>query len=100
MNFSLRLDGFDMAPILRGEKASPRQTMFWKRRNDMAARVGKWKWLDSAKGKGLYDLSEDIGEKNDLSAEMPEKAAELRSAFNQWLAEMDDAEPRGPFRDY
>lgn len=94
------LDGFDMAPILRGEKASPRQTMFWKRRNDMAARVGKWKWLDSAKGKGLYDLSEDIGEKNDLSDRMPEKAAELRSAFNQWLADMDHAEPRGPFRDY
>ena len=94
------LDGFDMAPILRGETASPRTTMFWKRRNDMAARVGNWKWLDSAKGKGLYDLSKDIGEKNDLSKEMPEKAAELRQAFNDWLAEMDAAEPRGPFRNY
>ncbi len=94
------LDGFDMTSILRGEKASPRTTMFWKRRNDMAARVGQWKWLDSAKGKGLYDLSKDIGEKNDLSKKMPEKAAELRQAFNDWLAEMDAAEPRGPFRNY
>ena len=43
------LDGFDMLPTLKGDCPSPRKEMFWKRRGDKGARVGKWKWVDSAK---------------------------------------------------
>lgn len=93
-------DGFDMLPVLRGESASPRKAMFWQRRSDKAARVGNWKWLDSAKGKGLYDLSTDEGEKKDLSKTQPEKLAEMRALWEAWRKEMDETEPRGPFRDY
>jgi arylsulfatase A-like enzyme len=39
----IKLDGFDMMPVLRGEKPSPRAEMFWERREDRAARVGDWK---------------------------------------------------------
>ena len=56
------LDGFDMLPVLRGEMKSPRTEMFWQRRGDKAARVGNWKWIESEKAKGLYDLSADIGD--------------------------------------
>jgi len=31
---------------------------------------------------------------------MPEKTQEMQKHFENWLAEMDAAEPRGPFRDY
>ena len=96
----VKLDGFDMLPILRGEKPSPRQDMFWQRRSDKAARVGNWKWLDSAKGKGLYDLSNDIGETKDLSKEKPEVLQMMQARFAGWRKEMDETEPRGPFRDY
>lgn len=96
----VKLDGFDMLPILRGEKPSPRQDMFWQRRADKAARVGNWKWLDSAKGKGLYDLSNDIGETKDLSKEKPEILQMMQARFAAWRKEMDATEPRGPFRDY
>ena len=96
----VKLDGFDMLPILRGEKPSPRQDMFWQRRSDKAARVGNWKWLDSAKGKGLYDLSNDIGETKDLSKEKPEILQMMQARFAGWRREMDATEPRGPFRDY
>ena len=96
----VKLDGFDMLPILRGEKPSPRQDMFWQRRSDKAARVGNWKWLDSAKGKGLYDLSNDIGETKDLSKEKPEILQMMQARFAAWRKEMDATEPRGPFRDY
>ncbi len=95
-----KLDGFDMLPVLRGESESPRTTMFWQRRDDKAARVGHYKWLDSEKGSGLYDLSHDISEQHDLSDEQPQKLAELKSAFNAWRTEMDASDPRGPFRDY
>jgi len=94
------LDGFDMLPVLRGDEPSQRTTMFWQRRDDKAARVGHFKWLDSEKGTGLYDLSQDIGETHDLSAEQPQKLAELKVAFEQWRSDMDASEPRGPFRDY
>jgi arylsulfatase A-like enzyme len=94
------LDGFDMMPVLRGEMKSPRKEMFWQRRGDKAARVGNWKWLESARGNGLYDLSTDLGEKHDLSAEKPEVLEMVKSRFAAWRKEMDECEPRGPFRDY
>ncbi|MDP1589303.1 MAG: sulfatase-like hydrolase/transferase, partial [Prosthecobacter sp.] len=49
----VKLDGFDMLPILRGEVKSPRKAMFWQRRSDKAARFENWKWLESSKGSGL-----------------------------------------------
>jgi arylsulfatase A-like enzyme len=93
-------DGFDMLPVLAGEKKSQRTKMFWERRNDRAARVGNLKWVESARGNGVFDLSKDIGEKHDLSREHPEHLAMLKAAFRAWKREMEAAEPRGPFRDY
>jgi arylsulfatase A-like enzyme len=97
---NVKLDGFDMFPVVSGQKPSPRTEMFWQRRSDKAARVGQWKWVDSAKGKGLFDLSTDVGETKDLTREKPEIARLLRDRFQAWQKEMDAAEPRGPFRDY
>jgi arylsulfatase A-like enzyme len=96
----VKLDGFDMLPVLRGEKKSPRTEMFWQRRGDKAARVGKWKWLESAKGSGLYDLDADLGETMDLSKEKPDVLAEVKERCEAWRREMNASEPRGPFRDY
>lgn len=94
------LDGFDMLPVLRSEKPSARTEMFWQRRADKAARVGHWKWLDSAKGKGLYDLATDPGETQDLSQENPAVVKLMQTRFAAWKKAMDATEPRGPFRDY
>jgi arylsulfatase A-like enzyme len=96
----VKLDGFDLLPILRGEKKSPRAEMFWQRRSDKAARVGQWKWVESAKGGGLFDLTADLAETRDLSAEKPDVLARVKAQFEAWRKEMDAAEPRGPFRDY
>lgn len=94
------LDGYDIMPTLAEGKPSPRTEMYWQRRNDKAARVGDWKWVDSQKGKGLFNLKEDISEKHDLSEKHPEKLKELKQKFAHWKKEMAEAEPRGPFRDY
>ena len=96
----LILDGHDMMPVLTDGQASPRNEMFWQRRDDKAARVGNWKWVQSAAGNGLFDLSEDVGERHDLSASHPEKLADMERHFARWQATMQAAEPRGPFRDY
>ena len=94
------LDGFDMLPVLRGKAKSGRNEMFWQRRLDRAARVGSYKWVESARGGGLFDLSADPGEKTDLSEAKPALLRELQEQFAGWRRDMDAAEPRGPFRDY
>ncbi|MFP6854606.1 MAG: sulfatase-like hydrolase/transferase, partial [Opitutales bacterium] len=96
----VRLDGFDMLPVLQGKMKSPRKEMFWQRRLDKGARVGHWKWVESSRGNGLFDLSKDLSEKKDLSKERPDMLAELKNRFQKWKKEMEDAEPRGPFRDF
>ena len=35
-------------------------------------------------GPQLYNLADDIGEKTDLAAKMPEKVKELQAAWNEW----------------
>jgi arylsulfatase A-like enzyme len=96
----VKLDGFDMLPVLRGEVKSPRKEMYWQRRGEKAARVENWKWVESGKGGGLFDLSTDLGEKKDLSGERPKVLQRMRENFVRWRREMDGAEARGPFRDY
>lgn len=94
------LDGFDMMPVLAEGKPSPRNEMYWKRRAKEAARVGNWKWIRNETGTYLFDLSGDLGENHDLSKERPEVFAMMQTKFEAWLKQMDEAEPRGPFRDY
>lgn len=96
----LQLDGYDMMTVLSGEAPSPRKEMFWQRRDDKAARVGNWKWVDSSHGGGLFDLAKDIGEQQDLSQQHPEKLRAIKKRFAKWQNEMAQADPRGPFRDY
>ena len=94
------LDSFDMTEILAGNKKSPRKEMFWQRRSNKAARVGNWKWVESSRGSGLFDLSKDIGEQNDLSKQKPDVLATLKARFDAWKKLMAQAEPRRPFRDF
>ncbi len=95
------LDGFDWWSTLRGKTDSPRSEMFWKRRDSIGARVGKWKWvkMGDALG-GLFNLESDPGESNDLSSEKPEVLKMVQGRYANWLAEMAATAPRGPFRDF
>ena len=94
------LDGHNMLAVLRGEAASPRNEMFWEFRGEKAARIGRYKWLQTEQATGLFDLTADLGESRDLSADQPELVAEFQSRWAAWRKDMEAAEPRGPFRDY
>jgi arylsulfatase A len=96
----VKLDGFDMTPVLAGKQKSHRKEMFWQRRGDKAARVGNYKWVESSRVSGLFDLSSDIGEQHDLSEEKPEVLSMVKSRFAAWKKSMAEAEPRGPFRNF
>ncbi len=84
-------DGRNLIPYLLGEsKDRPHEQLFWRFGGQMAIRSGDWKLVKS-RGDSLprlYNLAEDIGEKNDLAAKHPEKVKELRAAYDKWNAEM------------
>ena len=98
---SLVLDGYDWWPTLRGEAASPRNRMFWKRRDSEAARLGDWKLVrEGVEASRLYNLRSDVGERDDRAAAEPAKLRELETAFAEWQQTMAEAPVRGPFRDH
>ena len=94
------LDGFDMLPVLQGKKRLLRSEMFWQRKLDKGARVDHWKWVESSRGSGLFDLRHDLRERRDLSKEKPEVLKNVQARFTNWKKQMQAAAPRGPFRDF
>ena len=97
---NLILDGFNMLPVLQGDAESSRTEMFWQRRDHSACRVGNHKWIRIGERESLFDLSVDLGERDDLSTSHPDQLDDLRSRFAAWESEMQASDPRGPFRDY
>ncbi len=98
---SVIYDGFNMLPFLEGKvDHSARRKMFWEARGDHAARIDNWKLVVSKRGGGLFDLSNDISEKNDLSSKHPRVLKMVKSEFEKWKKEMEDASPRGPFKNF
>ncbi|MGH8018840.1 MAG: sulfatase-like hydrolase/transferase [Opitutaceae bacterium] len=106
----VHLDGFNMLPVLEGKEKSPRTEMFWEWPSAyQAARVNQYKWVAYTPRGGrdnrppteeLFDLSTDLGETRNLIDEKPEVLAAIKARFAEWRAEMNAAEPRGPFRNY
>lgn len=90
-----KLEGVDLLPYLSGaENGTPHEALFWRFGLQMAVRKGDWKLVkydpvvDGGK-KGatdarLYNLVDDIAEKNNVIAEEPEKAKELQAAWDEW----------------
>lgn len=75
------LDGVSILPTLLGQpgQQKPRKLHYWEAAPQQALRMGDWKAYRPAPDKPLelYNLAEDIGEKTDLAAKLPERAAEM-----------------------
>ena len=84
------LDGINLLPILRGETPAPTRNLFWSSADEgwWAVRSGDWKLVGEKARIGLFGLSKDVSEANDLAKTMPEKVAELTKLHDAWLAEM------------
>lgn len=61
--------------------------------------VGKLSRIGNEQGTFLFDLAEDIGEKNNLMDQMPAKAAQMPRDFGDWQRRMKEVEPRGSDQD-
>jgi arylsulfatase A-like enzyme len=80
------LDGADLLPHLEGKAdGRPHEALFWRMGGQSAARVGDWKLvMERGEPDALFNLKEDISERKNLAAEMPEKVKELRAAYAEW----------------
>ncbi len=91
------LDGIDLLPILQGKQDARARTLFWRidraGRKQKSARDGDWKYLKDDTIEMLFDLSKDVGQRNNLNFRHPEVVERLRMAMDTWEAEMD-REPR------
>ncbi len=88
------IDGVDLTPFAAGEASGvPHEALFWRSGASQSALVGGWKLnVSDPPGRSwLFDLRADPNERHDLSAERPEKLAELRAALAAHNAEQ--AEP-------
>jgi arylsulfatase A len=75
-------DSFSFAELFTGEKLIDRKPMIHQSiKGQFAIREGKWKLIMPASTKHkteLYDLENDLAEKNDVLAKYPEVAADLK----------------------
>jgi len=89
------VDGVSMVPLLTGTRKLKREAIYWHyphyhgsgNKPSGAIRAGDYKLIEWYEDNSveLYNLKDDLGEKNDLAASMPEKAAELRRLLHRWL---------------
>jgi arylsulfatase A-like enzyme len=89
-----KLDGVDLMPYLTGSKTGPpHKTLYWRFGPQWAIRKGDWKLVAArpgAKIEKLFNLSKDIGEATDLSADYPAKVNELKTEWAAWNGEQAD----------
>ncbi len=91
-------DGVSLVPLLKGKKDFDRGPLVWHypvslpRHNSKpgsAIRSGDWKFIHYYEdgSQELYNLKNDIGESDNLSGRMPEKAAEMKARLDAMLNE-------------
>lgn len=105
---SADVDGASFVRALRGGKL-PERNMYWHYphyspqlgRPASAIRRGNWKLIEHLEtgSAELYNLSADIGERNDLAKAQAERAAKMRGDLDAWRREMKAQMP-GPNPNY
>ena len=90
-----KIDGVNLLPYLTGKiKGAPHDVLYWRYGPNLALRKGKWK-LVKQRARGvrkstvqLFDLSNDIGERNDLAKIHPKVVQELMREWRKIDAQM------------
>ena len=103
------LDGVSDAALLTGQGPAPQRSLFWHfphytnqgSRPSGAMRDQNWMLVEyyDANTVELYDLGVDIGERQNLAAQNPDRVATMRAALAAWRREVH-AQSNRPNPDY
>ncbi|WP_445730896.1 sulfatase-like hydrolase/transferase [Mariniflexile sp.] len=87
---SLDLDGVNLLPYLQNEKmGNPHNELYWRKLEESAARIGDYKLVSLENfGSTLYNLSNDLGERNDLSGSDTIMLNKLSNNLSNWESKM------------
>jgi arylsulfatase A-like enzyme len=91
-----RLEGIDLLPILEGRAPEVERTLFWRvtgPRTQVAVRSGDWKLLVDGRPM-LFNLRDDLGERNNLVGRRGDIARKLEPLLAAWQKDVD-AEAKG-----
>jgi len=102
------IDGVSLVPVLKNPQAQlKRDELYWHYplakphflggHSSGAVRKGDWKLVEyfDAGRKELYNLADDIREKNNLAGKNPEKVAELQGLLKAWRKDVGAKIPSG-----
>jgi arylsulfatase A-like enzyme len=88
-----RLEGINLLPLLQNGAQHTERTLFWRvtgqARRQRAVRQGDWKLLLDAGNPMLYNLANDVGERNDLANQRQDIVRKLFPLIGQWEADVD-----------
>jgi arylsulfatase A-like enzyme len=92
-------DGVSLVPLLKQNGSIKRDAIYWHYPHyanqggfpGSAIREGDYKLLERFEDGRvhLYNLADDIGERNDLAAMMPDRVAHMRQDLHAWYKEVD-----------
>jgi len=99
------IDGLDLTPLLEQAGSLGRQDLFWhfphywwgiKVKPYSIIRSGEWKLIRFYENNKLelYNLKNDISEKNNLAEKIPVKAEELNRKLTEWLKDINAKMPK------
>ena len=97
-----KLDGVNLLPFLTGTATgSPHEALYWRLGGNMSVRKGEWKLVKSYDGGSgddpdkqtldgaqLFNLTNDMSEKNNLARERQDKVKELADTWQAWRAQL------------
>jgi len=84
----LELDGVDLLPMLTEGRRLPERMLFWRYRKEKAVRKGPWKLLVQGNKVSLFNLEEDLGEKENLADKKPDMVKQLEDELAAWEQEV------------
>jgi len=92
IDYTQSLDGISIADLLLHEKSLESRIVFWQHGKGYAARDGKWKLIVHGSGTTpeLYNLEDDMEEKNDVAGDHPEIVEKLLSALEKWKKDVSE----------
>lgn len=84
------IDGLDIRTVLKGDFTDVPEREWYLYRGQ-AIRVGDWKYVRAKNRDQLFNLAEDVGEKNNVAQQYPEKTEQLAKRLAEVQAEIKPA---------
>lgn len=85
----LNLDGVDLLSIIQGPRAFKDRLLYWQQGRMKAIRKNHWKYVVDGYTQMLFNLKQDIGERENLFYQHPIIVNELKDQLQKWEEDQD-----------